>query len=67
MMKMLLKLILNILLRPQNNSDLAFENLALRQQLAAMKCCAKRPRLRNRDRLFWIMCFVVSGATGWGL
>jgi hypothetical protein len=37
MMKMLLKLILNILLRPQKDSDLVLENLALRQQLAAMK------------------------------
>jgi hypothetical protein len=36
-MKMLLKLILNILLRPQKDSDLALENLALRQQLAIWK------------------------------
>jgi hypothetical protein len=35
MMKMLLKLILNILLRPQMDSDLALENLALREQLAS--------------------------------
>ena len=27
--------------------------LALRQQLAVYKRRAKRPRLRNRDRLFW--------------
>ena len=37
MMKMLLKLILNILLRPQKDSDLVLENLALRQQLAIWK------------------------------
>jgi hypothetical protein len=42
MMKMLLKLILNILLRPQKDSDLALENLALRQQLAILKRPKKR-------------------------
>ena len=55
MMKMLLKLILNILLRPQKDSDLALENLALRQQLAAMKRSIKRPQLRASDRIFWII------------
>jgi hypothetical protein len=55
MMKMLLKLILNILLRPQKDSYLILENLALRQQLAIMKRAAKQPRLRTRDRLFWIV------------
>ena len=54
-MKMLLKLILNILLRPQKDSDLALENLALRQQLAAMKRSNKRPQVRSRDRLFWVL------------
>ncbi|MBW1694450.1 MAG: hypothetical protein JRJ41_09890 [Deltaproteobacteria bacterium] len=55
MMKMLLKLILNILLRPQKDSDLALENLALRQQLAIWKCQKKRPQIRTKDRLFWII------------
>jgi hypothetical protein len=55
MMKMLLKLILNILLRPQKDSDLALENLALRQQLAIWKRHKKRPQIRTKDRLFWIM------------
>ena len=55
MMKMLLKLILNILLRPQKDSDLALENLALRQQLAIWKSQKKRPQIRTKDRLFWIM------------
>jgi len=54
-MKMLLKLILNILLRPQKDSDLALENLALRQQLAILKRHKKRPQIRTKDRLFWIM------------
>jgi hypothetical protein len=55
MMKMLLKLILNILLSPQKDSDLALENLALRQQLAIWKHHRKRPQIRTKDRLFWIM------------
>src|SRR5262249_45707352 len=33
----------------------ALENLALRQQLAALKRSVKRPRLRTRDRAFWIL------------
>jgi putative transposase len=32
----------------------ALENAALRQQLAIFKRDLKRPRLRRRDRLFWI-------------
>ena len=33
----------------------ALENLALRQQVAALTRTGKRPRLRTRDRLFWIL------------
>src|SRR5216684_4581374 len=33
----------------------ALENLALRQQLAALTRMVKRPELRTRDRLFWIL------------
>jgi len=33
----------------------ALENLALRQQLAVFKRIVKRPRLRRRDRLFWML------------
>jgi putative transposase len=33
---------------------LAIENLALRQQLAVCKQSAKRPKLRQRDRVFWV-------------
>ena len=33
---------------------LAAENLALRQQLAILEQKAKRPRLRQRDRIFWV-------------
>ena len=34
---------------------LAFENLALRQQLAVNKHSVKRPKLRPRDRVFWVL------------
>jgi hypothetical protein len=34
---------------------IALENVALRQQLAALKRCVKRPQLRTRDRAFWIL------------
>jgi len=33
---------------------LAAENLALRQQLAVLHRSVKRPKLRTRDRIFWI-------------
>jgi hypothetical protein len=39
----------------------ALENLALRQQLVALKRTVKRPKLRTRDRLFWVLV-----AKAWG-
>lgn len=36
------------------HQQVALENAALRQQLAVFKRDVKRPRLRQRDRLFWI-------------
>jgi hypothetical protein len=33
---------------------LVTENLALRQQLLVLRRSTKRPRLRSRDRLFWV-------------
>ncbi len=30
------------------------ENLALRQQLGVLHRSVKRPRLRKRDRIFWV-------------
>ena len=35
-------------------ASLAAENLALRQQLAVLRQSVKRPRLRRRDRVFWV-------------
>ena len=33
----------------------AVENLALRQQLAVYEHSTKRPKLRPRDRVFWVL------------
>ena len=37
------------------NYRLTIENLALRQQLAIMKQSIRRPKIRKRDRLFWVI------------
>jgi hypothetical protein len=49
MMKKFLRLLFNILWGSEMTSDLALENLALRQQLAIMKQSVKRPQLRSRQ------------------
>ncbi len=38
-----------------DQTKLAAENLALRQQLAILEYRSKRPRLRTRDRVFWAL------------
>ncbi len=38
----------------RNQTELAAENLALRQQLAVLTARKRRPRLRMRDRIFWV-------------
>jgi hypothetical protein len=38
----------------RGHRELVLENLALRQQLTAVKRTTKRPHLHTRDRLFWI-------------
>ncbi len=39
----------------RTRSELALENLALRQRLSALQLELKRPRLRNRDRISWVL------------
>jgi len=39
----------------RGHHELVLENLALRQQLRAVKRTTSRPHLRTRDRLFWIV------------
>ena len=36
-------------------ASLAAENLALRQQLIVLRRSVKRPKVRDRDRLFWVV------------
>jgi putative transposase len=48
----IIRVILRLLL--SNRSSLIAENLALRQQLAVFSRSAKRPRLRQQDRIFWV-------------
>lgn len=46
-------LLIRAILLPR--ASIAAENLALRQQLLVFKRETPRPRLRRRDRLFWVM------------
>ncbi len=54
---MLGNLLLFIWSKIKISSNLAAENLALRQQLAVMKRTNKRPKIRTADRLFWVLLF----------
>jgi hypothetical protein len=38
----------------RSRASLAAENLALRHQLGVLQRSARRPRLRQRDRIFWV-------------
>jgi len=38
----------------RSKHDVVLENLALRQQLVVQQHSIKRPRIKNRDRIFWI-------------
>ncbi len=38
----------------RSRAALAAENLALRHQIGVLARTAKRPRLRRRDRIFWV-------------
>ena len=51
LLKLLFSIVVSLL---KNHSDLAMENLALRQQLSIYHHSNKRPKIRLRDRLFWI-------------
>ena len=60
MLTTLVVLLRSIGLICRGHRAVALENLALRQQLAALTRTVKRPRLRGSDRLFWILL-----AKGW--
>ena len=50
-LRVLFALIRNIL---ADRAELVTENLALRQQLAALEYSSRRPKLRKCDRIFWV-------------
>src|SRR5262252_2001247 len=54
MLNSLLLAIRFLILVFSGHKQVALENVALRHQLAVFTREKKRPRLRNRDRLFWI-------------
>ena len=55
-LEILLNLLFSIVvLLFKNHSVIAMENLALRQQLSIYHRSKKRPKIRLRDRLFWIL------------
>ena len=45
----------------RNRRELALENLALRQQLTVFEAKKLRPRLRKRDRIFWVSVAHLGG------
>ncbi len=55
MLTALLVLLRTISLICRGHRAVALENLALRQQVAALTRTGKRPRLRTQDRLFWLL------------
>jgi hypothetical protein len=55
MLTALVVLLRSIGLLCRGHRAVALENVALRQQLAVLTRTVKRPQLRRRDRLFWIL------------
>ena len=55
MLKAVLITLRFIILILAGHQQVLLENAALRQQLAILKRDSLRPRLRRRDRLFWIL------------
>jgi len=54
MLRKIVNLVRLVLSTHRLNAHLAAENLALRQQLAILLRGKKRPKLRKRDRIFWV-------------
>jgi len=54
MLRLLVVLLRGLRSALRSHADLALENLALRQQLAAFAHSGRRPRIVATDRLFWI-------------
>ena len=54
-MKKTLSWLFSLLFGFKKTFDIVLENLALHQQMAAMKRSIKRPQLRSRDHLFGVL------------
>jgi len=54
-MRLVLDLITLVRALASDRARLALENTALRQQLNVLQRNAKRPRIRDSDRLFWVL------------
>ena len=55
MLELIVVLVRALALACRGHHELVLENLALRQQLNALRRTGTRPHLRRRDRLFWIV------------
>src|SRR5580704_17604773 len=55
MLAALVVLLRSLRLLCSGHRAVALENLALRQQLAVFRRTVRRPQLRTRDRLFWVL------------
>ena len=55
MLTALVMLLRSLGLMCRGHRAVALENVALRQQVAALTRTTKRPRLRTTDRFFWIL------------
>src|SRR5947209_9201330 len=54
MLELLVVIVRALALACRGHRELVLENLALRQQLTALRRTTKRAHLKTRDRLFWI-------------
>jgi putative transposase len=54
MLKAILSTLRFVILMLAGHKEIALKNVALRQQLTILRREQPRPKLRNRDRLFWI-------------
>jgi hypothetical protein len=54
MLYLLWLVLMSVFANVKSRRNLALENLALRQQLAVLGRCTKRPRLTRVDRAFWL-------------
>ncbi len=57
-MKTTIKLVRNILAKFNLIANLTAKNLALHQQLIVMNRSIKRPQIKTKDRLFWIILYL---------